>query len=267
VEPRESAPGPGAGGRAVRVADTPTPSRLYVHDDLDDEIAALGPEAPAAGLIRRLRAVIARDPRVTLLGLTEQIEGLVARGAPGPFAVALGIGRAGERVARRVDARTGWFPVIRRIELAREEDGAGGYRLATPGAGSLASQTEGLDDAVSVAVVDDTVFSGLTMEAVLRTLSPAMRARTQAFCLRAVAESLPRVAALCPVSAGFAAPGRLLEEVSLINASGLFRRGAIRRAGAPPLAFHERPEWIRAWFPHHADQVIALCREIADRVA
>ena len=59
---------------------------------------------------------------------------------------------------------------------------------------------------------------------------------------------------------GFAAPGRLLDEVSFINASGLVRRGAIRRTGLPPLAFFERPEWMHAWFPGHADEVIACCR-------
>ena len=74
--------------------------------------------------------------------------------------------------------------------------------------------------------------------------------------------SLAPLRALCPVTAGFAAPGRLLDEVSFINATGLVRRGAIRRTGLPPLAFFERPEWMRAWFPKQANDVIELCRRL-----
>ena len=74
--------------------------------------------------------------------------------------------------------------------------------------------------------------------------------------------TLGELRALCPVTAGLAAPGRLLSEVSFINASGLVRRGAIRRTGLPPLAFFERPEWMRAWFPDRAEAAIDLCRRL-----
>ena len=50
--------------------------------------------------------------------------------------------------------------------------------------------------------------------------------------------------------------------MSFINASGLVRRGSIRRTGLPPLAFFERPEWIHAWFPGHAEEVTDLCRRL-----
>lgn len=246
----------------VTARATPVPARLYVHDDVTGPGAAFTAPPEAAPLIARLLGLVARERRVTVLSLAEQVEGLVAGGPPPPIALAVGIGGAGERVARQVHARAGWFPAVRRIELAREEDGDG-YRLVTPGAGPLEQQLDGLPASGAIAVVDDTVFSGLTMEAVLRALPPPALARAHAFCLRGVAGSLTRIAALCPVRAGFAAGGRLLEDVSFINASGLFRRGAIRRAGRPPLAFHERPEWIRAWFPADAREVVAICRELA----
>src|SRR2546428_176313 len=83
----------------------------------------------------------------------------------------------------------------------------------------------------SPAVVDDTIFSGLTMRSVLEALSPDLLSRTHAFCLRGVSDSVAAVSKLCPLTAGVAAPGRLLEDVSFINASGLVRRVSIRRQG------------------------------------
>jgi hypothetical protein len=173
--------------------------------------------------------------------------------------VTVGIGAAGVRVAAAVHAHTGWFPAIRRVDLWREEDEDGGYVVAGPE--PLAARLDGLASGDSVAVVDDTIFSGLTMRTMLGALLPGPR--VHAFCLRAVAESLVSVAALAPVAAGFAASGRILEDVSFINASGLVKRGAIRRRHLPPLAFYERPEWMAAWFPTDHEAITALCRELA----
>jgi hypothetical protein len=106
------------------------------------------------------------------------------------------------------------------------------------------------------------VFSVLPMRTVLRALPPAVLAHTHAFCLRGVAESLRGIQALCPVTMGFAAPGRLLDELTFINAAGLVRRISIRRVGQPSLAFFDRPEWMQAWFPGYADEVIAVCRRL-----
>jgi hypothetical protein len=242
----------------------PTPRLLYVHDDLTDEVARHeGAGSPAAALACELLALLARDPeRVRILTLGEQIERVVAQGDHAPFALALGIGAAGQRVAEALHARAGWFPRIRRIGLTREEDGRGGYRVISTEAGDLAAQLAGVADRASLAVVDDTVFSGATMLALLSALPEAARRRTRAFCLRGVAESIAAGAALCPFTAGVAAPGRRLDDVSFINASGLVRRVAIRRAGQPPLAFFERPEWIRAWFPGTHAEVLALCQHL-----
>jgi hypothetical protein len=246
------------------VGETPTPARFYVHDDLTADVRErYGAGSAAFALVQHLMALVGRDAaRVTVLTLEAQIEALMARGSFAPFARAIGIGRAGERVARQVHARTGWFPTIGRVDLTREEDGRGGYAVVSPAGVPLAAQLAGVESAGSLAIVDDTIFSGITMRQVLEALPPAIRARTHAFCLRCVEASLPALRALAPVTPGFAAPGRLLDEVSLINASGLVRRGAIRRAGLPPLAFFERPEWMRAWFPGHTDAVIECCRRL-----
>ncbi len=242
----------------------PDPLRLFVHDDLTDEVRELhGEGSEELGLTRRLFDLIRLEaPRVTVLTVGEQIARLIERDTHDPFALALGIGAAGERVARQVHDKTGWFPSVRRVDVTREEDGSGGYRLVSTAEEPLDVQLQGLEGVSSLAVVDDTVFSGLTMGTVLRALQPAVLSRTHAFCLRCVSDSLPQLEALCPVSAGFAAEGRILEDVSFINASGLVKRVGIRRAGQPPLAFFDRPEWIRAWFPAHADEVIAISRTL-----
>ena len=243
---------------------TPTPRRFFIHDDLTEDVQARqGADSLAARLTAGLLSMVRRDAeRVRVLTLEEQIRGVLAHGTHPPFEAAIGIGLAGERVAGQLHERAGWFPAIRRVDVTREEDGRGGYRLVSTGTEPLARQLAGLERCRSVAVVDDTVFSSLTMRSVLEALLPVALARTHAFCLRAVAESLPPLRALCPVTVGFGAEGKILEEVSFINASGLVLRVAIRRAGRPPLAFFERPEWMRAWFRGDADEVIALCRRL-----
>ena len=187
---------------------------------------------------------------------------MVAQGPHPPFDLALSIGRAGQRAAGALHARTGWFPRLRRVGLTREEDGRGGYHLVSTEAVDLHTQIEGVGDRAALAVVDDTVFSGLTMRTLLEALPASLLSRTHAFCLRGVSESIATIARLCPITAGVAAPGRPLDDVSFINASGLVLRQAIRRQGRPPLAFFERPDWIRAWFPDRDAEVITLCRRL-----
>jgi len=101
---------------------TPTPKKLYVHDDLT-ELAGLRPET--ARLARELLDLVRRDPRVRILSLPAQLDAVVAQGPHEPFAMAIGVAAAGEAVARALHARAGWFPVIHRIEVAREETVAG----------------------------------------------------------------------------------------------------------------------------------------------
>jgi hypothetical protein len=242
----------------------PTPRLLYIHDDLSEYVCRQqGKASPAWQLTRELFALVHRDPEhVAVLTLESQIERLLAQGTYAPYARTIGIGRAGERVAQQLNAKTGWFPNILRVDITREEDGCGGYNVVSTNGIPLAQQLSTLDAVSSLAVVDDTVFSGLTMRTVLQALPAEARAHTQAFCLRGVAASLATIAALCPIAIGFAAPGRLLDEVSFINASALVMRVGIRRPDRPPQAFFERPVWLQAWFPDHADEVIALCQRL-----
>jgi hypothetical protein len=242
----------------------PTPGLLYIHDDLSEYVCQRqGKASPAWQLTEEFLALLQRDPEhVVVLTLEWQIERLLAQGHYPPFVLTIGIGRAGERVAHQLQAKTGWFPQITRVDITREEDGHGGYNVISTTGIPLAQQLPPLDAVSSLAVVDDTVFSGLTMRTVLQALPPEVRAHTQAFCLRGVAASLATIAALCPITVGFAAPGRLLDEVSFINASGLVMRLGIRHQDRPPQAFFERPAWMQAWFPGYAVEVIASCQRL-----
>jgi len=233
---------------------------LYVHDDLTDDVhARYGSGSPAATLATEILTLVRRK-HVVVLTLGPQLDALIAQGARAPFELALGIGPAGERVARQLHARSGWFPVIRQVDLTREEDGRGGYAVVPLHGVALAAQLAGVESAASLALVDDTLFSGITLRTLLAALPASARGRAHAFCLRGVAESIPAVG--CPTTVGFAAPGAILDEVSFINASGLVRRGAIRRVGEAPLAFFERPEWIREWFGEAAGPLIERCRRL-----
>ena len=249
---------------AAEAYAAPTPGVLYIHDDLSEYICRQqGEGSPAWQLTQAIFTRVRCDPgRVVVLTLESQIERVLAQGTFAPFTRAIGIGRAGERVAQHLHTKTGWFPKIARVDITREEDGHGGYHVVSTTGTPLAHQFPTLDAVASLAVVDDTIFSGLTMRTVLQALPPEVRARTHAFCLRGVAASLPPIAALCPITIGFAAPGKLLDDVSFINASGLVMRVGIRHPDQPPQAFFERSVWMHAWFPGYADEVTALCQRL-----
>jgi len=42
----------------------------------------------------------------------------------------------------------------------------------------------------------------------------------------------------------------------------LVRRIAIRRPGQRALAFLDRPDWLRAWFPADHAEILELCRRL-----
>jgi hypothetical protein len=239
---------------------TPTPRRLYVHDDLTERAwRAPRDRQLAVRLAATLFDLVRREPHAVVITLPEQLDRILGQGGFPAFAAAVGIGGAGERVARQIHARAGWFPSILRIDVTRVESGD---RYVLAGPAPLTQQLANLPSAGPIAIVDDTLFSGITLQGVLTALPGDARRRSRVFCLRGVAASVPAIERLAPVTIGFAAAGRILEDVSFINASGLMCRGAIRRADGPPLAFFERPEWMAAWFPAGAAEITDLCRRL-----
>ena len=66
------------------MSGTPTPGRLYVHDDLTEEVRERhGAGSPESALAQSLLALVGRDTaRVTVLTVREQIAGAWSRAAP-----------------------------------------------------------------------------------------------------------------------------------------------------------------------------------------
>src|SRR5438552_1270038 len=86
--------------RTMRDAEpyaAPTPKALYIHDDLSDYVSRQhGQASPATHLTRKFFSLVRRDPsRVMVLTLESQMSSLLAHGKHAPFALAIGIGRAG----------------------------------------------------------------------------------------------------------------------------------------------------------------------------
>src|SRR5437667_12122899 len=106
---------------------TPVPRRLYICDDFSEELRTYGDDSAVQRLGRTLLGLLRQDPRVVLLTLEEQIDALIARGGHAPFAVAIGVGRAGARLAAETHARTAGFPTIGRVDGWRGEGRRGGH--------------------------------------------------------------------------------------------------------------------------------------------
>src|SRR5258705_12270992 len=140
------------------MGDTPTPRRFYIHDDLTEDVRQRH-SGDSAGftLAQELMAMARHDDRVSVLTLEEQIAALIARGPHSSFALTIGIGPAGERVARQVHAQACWIPAIRRVDLTREEDARGGYAVVSPTGVSLAGPAPAVAVAPPLAIVHDTI--------------------------------------------------------------------------------------------------------------
>ena len=77
-----------------------------------------------------------------------------------------------------------------RVDITRVEDGRGGYFLSGTDGRSWKDPLRGMVVEGSIAVVDDTVFSGLTMRSLLDALTSKLLPMVRAFCLRGVTESI-----------------------------------------------------------------------------
>jgi hypothetical protein len=151
--------------------------RLYVHDDLTDDVRVRhGDDSAALALTRALLDLVRRDAgRVSVITVDEQTDRLIARGTTpavrarhrhrpgrraggGPGARAHGLVSRGPSRGRHARGnRPGPLPAH------QHHRGAGGRPADRAGARAVA------------AVVDDTIFSGLTMRTLLSMLPASVR--------------------------------------------------------------------------------------------
>src|SRR5438477_268111 len=95
---------PASGPRRADVP-TPTPRRLYIHDDLSEELRRHGEGAPAWLLWRALLTLLVREPeRAVVLTPESQIAALIAGREHAPFGTTVAIGAAGAPAARLLRA-------------------------------------------------------------------------------------------------------------------------------------------------------------------
>lgn len=240
------------------MADTlPTPTTLYVYDDLPYFASPTGAQRWPA-LIDALLRLLRAQPQVRFLTVAALVEALAASGLAAGFEQALAIGGSGRRVAELLQARTGWFAAIETAPLSRQERADGGHTVIAGNAHDLDVLLAATADR-RVAIVDDTLYSGLTVRWLLDRL-PAS-ARPTVLCLQAVQTTLRELSARCPVVAGVQLAGVPELDFSVIKASHLFEPGAIRTP-TTELAFYERRAWLDAWFPAAAETIAAVCAEL-----
>ncbi len=236
------------------------PFHLFVYNDLPYSREHASGDASVVALLDRLEQALRDQPNVSLIDIADQIEKLAEAPVARSFAMTIAIGEAGARIARRLHQRTGWFPAIETIPVTRVEAGPGDYRI--PDNPTVEQRLRNLS-AVPLAIVDDTLYSGLTLSWVLDRLPNSVLPATEVFFLQAMADAMPVLRARCTVHVGLIMPGVPEKDVSIIKASHLFEAGAIRRTAGRDLAFFERPEWLHRWFPQGVAAITALCMELA----
>lgn len=238
---------------------------LYAYNDVDSlkhSFAASRERKRYNLLLQQLIYELKLNSHVTLLDHNNQINRLSKRITTDSFDVVLGLGESGYNTAKMLHAQTNKFSEIHLIPITRKEVNQSKYIISYEEKVSLNKIIS--KNCSSIAIVDDTLYSGITLLAVLKKIRKKFHKNVHILCLQAIEETIPRISAHCSFTTGFLMPGKIEEEVSVIKISGLFMKGAIKRVNAPPLAFFERPEWIANWFPNKPEKIIEICRNISE---
>lgn len=238
-----------------------TPRNLYVYNDFSHYMLMRGNEETYTSLTAQLTQVLRANEHVTFIDIDRQIQALASQSITRPSSTALALGKSGYRVALALHEHTGWFSSIQPFAVARRETCDGSYQLISTNHLTLQQQLQAVSRE-SLAIVDDTIYSGLTMYSLLTLLTTNDQQCSHVFALCATSASLAVLAPFCPVTTALELKGKLDEEVSIIRASHLFMPGAIRRENAPELAFFQRPSWIKAWFSGSFETILAICEQL-----
>jgi hypothetical protein len=222
--------------------------RLYVFDDL-----------PPNGFAQ-LRSLLRQNQNVSFILPDEALARLAADPIE-PFPLAFGLGAAGERLAHRLHQKNKLSDQIVRLDISRIELRENAYEFAGDFANELRRHGLAADD--PVALVDDTVYTGGTVERIRRAWPRQWQPQISLFCLQGIASSLDRLAEKITVRCAYPIAGVPEKEVSIIRLSGLFQPGSIRLKNGRELAFYQRPRWMRAWFPTNYASVTRYCAQLS----
>ncbi len=240
------------------------PLKLYIYDDIDDLLPVLSsPEYSQImrGLVTMLRKAIQANENTLLIGRDYAVDKIKASYSHKPFDIAFAIGSSGYLVAKRLHFETNWFPNISLLPIKRNEVQENEYVIYSRFKNKISHAIR--KKVSSIAIIDDTLYSGLTVRTVLENIPDRFVPQINLFFLHALEDGLASIANIQSVNAGLFIPGKREIDVSIIRASGLFYKGAIRRLKKSSQAFYQRPQWMQRWFPVNFQEIISISRKIS----
>ena len=232
--------------------------RVFVYNDLPFCVNSKNEK-----LIEKLEYALLENRNVVLTNIREQIVEICSKSYQ-PFDIAIAVGDSGERVANLINEKTNWFPNLTTFNIAREESSKGRYFIPNTYLDPI--KVFFIDKKISrIAIIDDTLYSGLTIQAIINCIPIKLQKNIDIFLLQGLSITLEKLDKEYEFNIALKIDGIPEKEVTIIKASGLFMRGAIRISNSISLAFFEREEWMRIWFPKNWKEIIEICKKLLEK--
>jgi hypoxanthine phosphoribosyltransferase len=236
--------------------------KLFIHNDLASTLFEGDNRPERAELLVSLEKALIENPQIYLINPEEGMKKLSTQ-INEQYTVTLAISDAGYEIAERLQSYTGKLGKIRTLHIERREVAKGTWKVISTIDKTIEEQLQGIRGK-KIAIVDDTIYSGVTIKALLPYLQAFEKEDLHIFSLIALSDSLKFFKRYATVFPYISLEGKQEKDVSIIKASGLFMNGAIRTVDGQSYAFFHRPEWIEAWFPKNAKEIFLLCQLLYD---
>lgn len=231
---------------------------------LDDITQSVKNKLLTRGEAALLRSYLRANKNVLIKSDSILLRRLERHSAKTHFSMTFAIGSAGTAIGQWLHNKTGAFPHIETIPLQRHESRNGKHVISLAQRRKL-RQLMNKKIPTKIAIIDDTIYSGLTIKTLISCLPPKKRKSITIFCLQAIAQSLVDITPIAQINSGIVLSGRRERDITIIKASGLYTSGAIRTEKGNQLAFCERSQWLSTWFPKNALQIQTICYLILNR--